>query len=69
MVQENRNPRLSKEQWLEIYLYIEIHGIFFCTFLIELYEWIAMLEDDQGRWRFDGLEVEIFHQKELLQRW
>lgn len=43
--QENRNPRLSKEYWLNMYLYIEIHDIFFCTFPIELYEWLAKLKD------------------------
>jgi len=35
-------------------LYIKIHEIFFYTFPIELYEWIAKLTDDQGRWRLDG---------------
>lgn len=47
--QENMNPHLSKEQWLDIYLYMEIHKIFFCTFSIKLYEWIAKLVDDQVR--------------------
>jgi len=56
-VQENKNPRLKKEQWLNRYLYIKIHEILFCTFLIELYEWIAKLVDGQGRWRLDGLIV------------
>ena len=28
-MQENKNPRMSKEQWLDIYLYMEIHKIFF----------------------------------------
>ena len=52
--QEKRNPRLTKEQWLDRYLYIEIHEIFLCSFLIELYKWIAKLVDDQGKWRLDG---------------
>ena len=51
--QENRNPCLTKEQWLDKYLYIEIHENFFCTFSIELYELITKLADDQGRWRLD----------------
>ena len=54
MAQENRNPHLTKEQWLERYLYTEIHEIFLSSFLIELYEWIAKLVDDQGRWRLDN---------------
>ena len=45
---------MTKEQWLDRYLYIEIHKIFFCSFLIELYEWIAKLADSQGRWKLDG---------------
>ena len=53
-MQENRNPRLMKEQWLDRYLYTKIHRIFLCSFPVELYEWIAKLEDDRGRWRLDG---------------
>jgi len=52
--QENRNPQLTKEQWLDRYLYIDIHEIFFCSFPIELYKWITKLEDSQGRWKLDG---------------
>jgi len=33
---------------------MEIHKIFFCTFLTELYKWITKLVDDQGRWRLDS---------------
>jgi len=54
VVQENRNPRLMKEQWLDRYLCIEIHEIFFCSFLVELYKWIAKLPEGQGRWRLEG---------------
>lgn len=39
---------------MDRYLYTEIHKIFLRTFLIELYKWIAKLEDGQGRWRLDG---------------
>lgn len=53
MVQENRNPRLSKEEWLNCNLYMGIHEIFFASFSTELWEWIAKLEDSQGRWKFD----------------
>lgn len=47
--QENRNLHLSKEDWLNRYMYIEVHEIFFCTFPIELYEWLAKLTDSEGR--------------------
>ena len=49
--QENRNPRLSKEEWLDCYLYMEIHEIFFASFPSELYEWITKLENSKGRCR------------------
>ena len=49
--QENKNPRLTKEQWLDRYLYMEIHKIFFYSFPVNLYEWIVKLADGQGRWR------------------
>ena len=51
--QENRNPRLSKEEWLDCYLYTEIREIFFASFPTELYEWIAKLADSQGRCKLD----------------
>ena len=52
--QENRNPPLSKEEWLDYYLYMEIHEIFFASFPTELYEWIRKLANSQGRWKLDG---------------
>ena len=57
VARESKNPRLAKEQWLDTYLYTEIHEIFFCSFPIELYEWIAKLADSQGRWKIDNLIV------------
>lgn len=53
-VQENRNTFLSNEAWLDRYLCIEIHEIFFYTFPIELYEWLDKLTDSQGRWKLDS---------------
>jgi len=52
--QENRNLWLSKEEWLDCYLYTNIHKIFFTSFPTELYEWIAKLADSQGRWKLDN---------------
>ena len=52
--QENRNQRISKEQWLDQHLYTEIHESFFASFPTELYEWITKLADSQGRWKLDG---------------
>ena len=65
VTQENRNPRLSKEEWLDYYLYTEIHEIFFASFPTELYEWITKLADSQGRWKDDDPIVWIV---ELVRR-
>ena len=51
--QGNKTPQVSKEQWLECYLYMKIHEIFFASFPSELYEWITKLADNQGRCRLD----------------
>ena len=55
--QENKNPRLSKEEWLDCYLYTKIHKICFTSFPTELYEWIVKLADSQGRWKLDNPTV------------
>jgi len=56
---------LSKEEWLNRYLYTEIHKIFICTFPIELYEWLANLTASQGWWK---LYNPIVWTPELVQR-
>jgi len=47
--QENMNLQLSREEWLDYYLYTEIHKIFFTSFPSELYKWIVKLADSQTR--------------------
>lgn len=42
---------------MDRYLCTEIHEIFLCSFLVELYEWITKLADSQGRWRLDSAIV------------
>ena len=44
---------IIEEQWLDCYLYMEIHEIFFASFPSEFYEWIVKLADNQGRCRLD----------------
>ena len=68
MAQENRNLWLSKEEWLDCYLYIEIHEIFFASFPTELYEWNTKLADSQGRCKLDRAIVwtpELVHRLEV----
>jgi len=52
--QENISPNLSKEQWLQIFLYMNETNVFLCFFLEELYEWLCKLVDSQGTWRLKG---------------
>lgn len=52
--QENKNTWLLKEEWLDYYMYAEIHEIFFTYFPIELYEWITKLVDSQGRCKLNN---------------
>jgi hypothetical protein len=44
---QNKNPNLSTEDWLERYIFTDIHEIFFRGIHRELYEWLARLEDTQ----------------------
>ena len=50
---------------MDRYLYTEIHEILFCSFPVELCEWITKLAYGQGRWRLNGL---IVWNPELVQR-
>lgn len=45
MVEENRTPQISEKRWLDNYIYMEIHKIFFASFPSELYNSIARLAD------------------------
>ena len=51
---ENKNLPLTKQEWLDCWLYIEIHQIFLTSFPTELHEWIVKLDDSQGRWKLDN---------------
>ena len=53
VAQENQNPCLSKEKWLQKYLYIEVHEVFFSTFPCELHEWLSKLLDSEPTWKHD----------------
>ena len=46
---ENINPRISIEEWLQRYVFTDLHEIFFATFPIDLHEWLSRLgEEDLG---------------------
>jgi hypothetical protein len=44
---QNRNPKLSTEDWLQRYIFTDIHEIFFGGIHQELFEWLARLADTQ----------------------
>jgi hypothetical protein len=44
---QNKNPNLSTEDWLEKYIFTDIHKIFFGGIHQELHEWLARLADTQ----------------------
>ena len=52
--QENRNLHLSKEEWLQRYLYMEEHEVFFFYFLCELYKWLDKFVDSEPTWKLDN---------------
>jgi len=53
VTQENRTPQIFEKRWLDHYIYMKIHEIFFASFPSELYEWIVRLADGQGRYKLD----------------
>ena len=42
---ENKNPNRDSEAWLQKYIYIDIHEVFFATFPSESHSWLARLPD------------------------
>jgi hypothetical protein len=48
----NKYPNLSTEDWLERYIFTDIHEIFFGGIHQELYEWLARLADTQFEIRY-----------------
>ena len=53
MTQENKTPQVFKKGWLDRYVYMEIHKIYFVSFPSEPYEWISRLANSQGRCKLD----------------
>jgi hypothetical protein len=47
---ENINSRMSDKQWLQRYVYTELHEIFFGEFLIILVEWLERLVENTRRY-------------------
>ena len=41
--EENHNPNINTEEWLQRYLFTDLHEIFFCEFPLIFKEWIAII--------------------------
>ena len=50
---ENRNPNHDSEAWLQKYIYIDVHKVFFATFPSELHSWLDILADCSGHEQSD----------------
>ena len=50
---ENRNTRLAIEDWLQRYIFIDLHEIFFATFPSELHAWLSRLAKSNTSTRSD----------------
>ena len=50
---ENKNPRLSTEDWLQRYIFTDLHEIFFATFPSELHAWLSRLAESETSTRSD----------------
>jgi hypothetical protein len=48
---ENRNPQINDEQWLQRYVFTDLHEIFFGEFPNILAEWLERLVENTGRYR------------------
>ena len=44
---ENKNPRFSVEDWLQRYIFIDLHEIFFANFPSELHAWLSRLVESE----------------------
>ena len=41
--EKSEGSQLNPKEWLEWYIYTDVHEIFFCEFPILLYEWLLKL--------------------------
>lgn len=44
---ENINPQLSVEDWLQMYMFSDLHESFFATFSSELHAWLSRLAENE----------------------
>lgn len=44
---ESRNPRLSAKDWLQRYIFTNLHEVFFASFPTELHAWLLRLAENK----------------------
>jgi hypothetical protein len=49
---QNKNPKMSTEDWLQRYIFTDIHEILFGGIHQELHQWLARLADTQLEIRY-----------------
>jgi hypothetical protein len=47
VIAQNKNPRISTEDWFGRYIFMDVHGISFTGVHKKLYEWLTRLADTQ----------------------
>ena len=50
---ENRNPNLTAEDWLQRYIFFDLHKVFFTTFPTELHAWLSRIVNNKTSIRSD----------------
>jgi hypothetical protein len=53
---DNRNPQLIPRKYLDKYVFIDLHELFFCDFPHILQEWIKILKDNHPKNRIRQFE-------------
>jgi hypothetical protein len=46
--QNNKNPRVTPQKYLEKYVFTDLHEVFFCEFPYLLQEWILRLKENHA---------------------
>jgi hypothetical protein len=64
---ENRNPKIASCQYLDRYMFSDLHEVFFYDFLHVLQEWILRLKDNHTTNRIRQVEWNLVDIMQLQQ--
>ena len=51
--EENKDSKITTEEWLQRYLFTDLHEIFFCEFPIIFYEWLSKIAERKNCFKRD----------------